>query len=322
MSAGTSVSVCIPTYNAAEFLREAVGSALAQTRPPDEIVVVDDGSTDHTREVCRSFGARVRYVRQERDGTLGAGARARAMREARGEWLALLDHDDLWLPRKLERQLAAAAAHPDAAAVFARHRPVDAAGRPTGPPAELSGADVRHDARAAYHLLLRKNHFAPSSALLRRAFFAEHGVTDPRRVGCADWDLWLSVARGGHAIVVVEDELVDYRVFPDQFCADKGRLAAALERTLASQRRRLHPDCADCRESFRAGREHVAFVYRVAVNALLDEYHAATRAGQLPRALPFLWDAVRTAPSEVLRPRRLAAVSKNALLGALRGVRF
>ncbi|HEV2765705.1 MAG TPA: glycosyltransferase, partial [Pyrinomonadaceae bacterium] len=73
-----SVSVCIPAYNAAEFLREAIESALGQTRPPDEVLVVDDGSTDHTREVCEGFGARVRYVRQENDGTLGAGARARA----------------------------------------------------------------------------------------------------------------------------------------------------------------------------------------------------------------------------------------------------
>ena len=314
-----TVSVCIPTYNAAEYLRLAIESALAQTRPPDEIIVVDDGSPDHTREVCESFGARVRYILQENDRTLGAGARAHAMREATGDWIALLDHDDLWRPDKLERQFAALAEHPDAFAVFTRFRSVDGEGRPACEEAPLSGGTVRHEPRDAFHLLLQENHFAPSTALVRRSFVAEHGVTDPREVGCADWDLWLSIVRHGHPVLVIEERLVDYRVFPEQFCSDKRRLAAALERTLEAQRRHLHPGCDGCRENFRAGREHVRMVYGVAARTFLDQYHTSARAGELPRALPFLWDAVRAAPGEVLRPRRLAAVSKNALLAPLRG---
>jgi hypothetical protein len=317
----SSVSVCIPTYNAAEYLRAAIESALAQTRPPDEIIVVDDGSPDHTREVCESFGAKVRYILQENDGTLGAGARARAMREATGDWIALLDHDDLWLPDKLEKQLSAARQHPDAFAVFTRFRPVDAEGNLLPERGPVSGEVVRLEAHEAFHVLLQENHFAPSSALVRRGFVAEHGVTDPREVGCADWDLWLSIVRHGHPVLVLEERLTLYRVFPEQFCTDKRRLAAALERTLEAQRPHLREGCEGCRENFRAGREHVRMVYGVAARTLLDQYHASALSGELPRALPFLWSAVRAAPGEVLRPRRLAAVSKNALLAPLRSKR-
>ncbi len=313
-----SVSVCIPTYNAAEYLREAIKSALSQTRPPDEIIVVDDGSPDHTREVCESFGTAVRYILQENDGTLGAGARAHAMREAKCDWIALLDHDDLWAEDKLEKQLRAAEAHPDAFAVFTRFRSIDGEGQLFPEAAPLSGEVVRMEARDAFHYLLQENHLAPSTAMVRRSFVAEHGVTEPREVGCADWDLWLSIVRAGHPILVLEEYLTLYRVFPEQFCTDKRRLAAALERTLEAQRRHLHADCADCRENFRTGREHVRMVYGVAARTLLDSYHAEALAGELPRALPFLWSAVRAAPGEVLRPRRLAAVSKNAVLATLK----
>jgi len=312
-----TVSVAIPTYNGGEYLREAIASALAQTRAPDEIIVVDDGSTDHTRAVCESFGSQVKYFYQENDGTLGAGARGHAMRQASGDWIALLDHDDRWLPMKLGAQLAAAAANPDAFAVFTRYQVIDEIGKLIHSPEDLSGEAIKLPSRDAFHLLLRENPYCPSSAIVRRGFFLAQGVTDPTTVGCADWDLWLSIARR-HPIVLIDQELTEYRVFPEQYCADKNRLAAALERTLMSQRASLHANCEGCRENFRAGQAHVEKVYSVAARTLLDRYHASSRAGELLQALPFLWSAVRASPKEVLRPRRLAAVSKNAVLAPLR----
>lgn len=95
----------IPTYNRAKWLPETIGSVLAQTRPPLEVIVVDDGSTDETREVCDRFPSRVRYIRQDNAG-VGA-ARNRGAAAARGEWLAFLDSDDLWTSEKLEVQMAA-----------------------------------------------------------------------------------------------------------------------------------------------------------------------------------------------------------------------
>lgn len=104
MSGTPTVSVVIPTYNRAEWLPASVGSVLAQTVKPLEILIVDDGSTDNTQEVCAGFPAPVRYLRQENAGV--SSARNLGMSEAKGDYVALLDSDDLWVPRKLEIQLA------------------------------------------------------------------------------------------------------------------------------------------------------------------------------------------------------------------------
>jgi len=104
MSNKTTVSVVIPCYNAAPFLQETLDSVLGQTVPPLEVIVVDDGSTDDSGAIAQSYGPPVRVIRQENRGE--SVARNRGIDEAQGEWVALLDADDRWLPRKLERQLA------------------------------------------------------------------------------------------------------------------------------------------------------------------------------------------------------------------------
>lgn len=98
-----TVSVVIPLYNARDVIRETIGTVLAQTWKDYEIIVVDDGSTDGSGEVVRSFGDNVRYGRQENAGV--AMARNHGMAESKGAYIALLDHDDLWDPTKLEKQV-------------------------------------------------------------------------------------------------------------------------------------------------------------------------------------------------------------------------
>ncbi|MCH7808471.1 MAG: glycosyltransferase family 2 protein, partial [Planctomycetes bacterium] len=95
------ISVVIPAYQAASLLRRTVGDVLNQTLAPSEIIVVDDGSTDATAEVARSFGERVHYVYQENAGV--AAARNRGIAAASAEWIAFLDADDGWSPDHLER---------------------------------------------------------------------------------------------------------------------------------------------------------------------------------------------------------------------------
>jgi glycosyltransferase involved in cell wall biosynthesis len=100
------VSAIIPTYNRRNYIFRAIDSVLGQTAPVDEIIVVDDGSTDGTVESIRDrYGPRVAVFRQDNMGV--SAARTRGIEEARGEWIAFLDSDDVWLPTKLERQFEA-----------------------------------------------------------------------------------------------------------------------------------------------------------------------------------------------------------------------
>lgn len=100
------VSALIPTYNRRTQVTRAIESVLAQSVPVEEIIVVDDGSTDGSAEAIRScYGSRVAIYRQENAGV--SSARNRGIREAQGEWIAFLDSDDVWLPTKIERQLEA-----------------------------------------------------------------------------------------------------------------------------------------------------------------------------------------------------------------------
>jgi glycosyltransferase involved in cell wall biosynthesis len=98
------ISVLIPAFNAEAYIAEAVQSVLAQTLPPAEIVVFDDGSTDSSRGLLKGFGDKIRLLGPERLGF--TGARNRLLAEARHEWIAFHDADDIWMPRKLEIQVA------------------------------------------------------------------------------------------------------------------------------------------------------------------------------------------------------------------------
>lgn len=114
------ISVVIPTYNSAPFIRITLDSVLAQTRPPDEILVLDDGSTDETVSILRSYGPHIIFHAQQNRGV--AHARNVLCREARGDLVAFLDHDDIWHPRYLEVQQQRFLKNPRATAFFTLHR--------------------------------------------------------------------------------------------------------------------------------------------------------------------------------------------------------
>src|SRR5262245_53290785 len=156
------VSVVIPAYNGAEFLPAAIDSVLAQTHKAFETIVVDDGSTDNTREVCESYGQAVKYYYQANDGTMGGGARARAVREATGQWIALLDQDDRWLPEKIEKQLRTLEKSPEAAAAFTGFQEIDSRGRVFDRSFQPAASG------SVFHLLLTGNLYVASSALISR----------------------------------------------------------------------------------------------------------------------------------------------------------
>jgi glycosyltransferase involved in cell wall biosynthesis len=106
-----SVSVVIPAYNAEKYIGRAIDSVLAQTRQADEIIVVDDGSTDSTADVVQAYGDKVHFIRQKNGGA--SVARNTGIEAANSEWIAFLDADDEWLPGKLEKQIEHLKRNPD-----------------------------------------------------------------------------------------------------------------------------------------------------------------------------------------------------------------
>lgn len=129
-----TITVYIPSYNQKAFLAEAIESVLGQTRLPDEIIIIDDASSDGSRELIRSYAERhpglVRAVLRERNAGI-AHVRNEALRMATGEWITYVDGDDRWLPRKLELEAAAAGIN-GASLVFSNHAVISAKGDRTG----------------------------------------------------------------------------------------------------------------------------------------------------------------------------------------------
>lgn len=208
-------SVIIPTYNSAAWVGDAIESVLRQTAAPREVIVVDDGSADDTAAVVRRMGPLARYVRQDNAGP--AAARNRGASLARGDWLAFLDADDLWLPEKLERQLAAAERDAADAAFCAmiQHGP---AGQRL---VRYAGGTARCDLLPA---MMRTNVLSGggSTLLVRRRTFTALGGFDGSVGGSEDRDLFIRLV-DQYPIAYVREPLVRIRVGPLRYGGDLAR---------------------------------------------------------------------------------------------------
>jgi len=194
------VSVVIPTYNRAHFLPEAIRSVLAQTVPVYEIIVVDDDSTDNTVEVLAPFGDKIRYFKQKNQGP--SAARNYAMREAKGNWIAFLDSDDLWVPEKNQLQLEFLRQHPTIDFVFGNLTNFNEQKCDETP--EILDAKVYAYFQAnSAHLkdfllqLLLCNPVPTSAALFRTTTLPQTGPLDEKMRYCEDYDFWLRLALVG-----------------------------------------------------------------------------------------------------------------------------
>lgn len=194
----------IPTYNRRELVQRAIDSVLAQTHPVDEILVVDDGSTDGTGEALRArYGERIRYHRQDNAGV--SAARNAGMALATGRYFALLDSDDLWLPEKTARQVGWLDAHPEFGMVLCDVVRVDADGTPYD---TFHRRDVLREDGWALRWLLLNPSLVPASVMFRREVFETCGGFDPTLRTAEDIDFHLRVARQWR-IGVVEAPLVE-----------------------------------------------------------------------------------------------------------------
>ena len=223
-----TVSVIIPAYNAEPFITETVQSALDQTFKDLEVIVVDDGSSDQTVARLEAFGDRVRIHRQANAGV--ARARNAGVAIAKGSWIAFLDADDLWLPLKLQRQMASAA---DAPLLYTDRFNI---GARKELPLLQSEAQPMRDGDIFMALLLEGNFITNSSVVLRRELFETLGGFAYGVSPAEDWDLWLRVTERHHARLCPEP-LVRYRFHPDGASRNHQRMAEVRTKVIS---RALH----------------------------------------------------------------------------------
>jgi glycosyltransferase involved in cell wall biosynthesis len=213
------VSAVIPAFNYGRYIADAIDSVLAQTRPPQEVIVVDDGSTDDTRTRVSRYGGRVRYVHQANRGL--SAARNTGIREASHEWIAFLDADDVWHPEKLEVEFNAISPLGDVL-FFGSSRAADLQRPlPTGP-------NVR---RLTVRDFLCWMPLSGSSAVVHRSCFAAVGGFDEDLRSVEDRDMWLRlVARFPAA--AVEAGCWWYREHPQQMNRNAARMHENYTRVL------------------------------------------------------------------------------------------
>lgn len=225
-----NVSAIIPAFNSAAFISEAIDSVRAQTSFVDDIIVIDDGSTDSTKQIAAGYPG-IKLISQNHLGP--AAARNTGIRQARSEVIAFLDSDDLWLPNKIEKQLSALASNPTAGFSFATlstFHMSDAAKIPSELylPHELRRWFESHTYREGaafgdvYPLLLRTNCMQTSSVVARRDALIEVGMFDESLIHGEDHDLWLRLARRWPAVYLV-DPIAEYRIHPSALSGSGGK---------------------------------------------------------------------------------------------------
>jgi glycosyltransferase involved in cell wall biosynthesis len=278
----------MPVYNGARFVSRAIESVLQQTYRDVELVIVNDGSPDDSADVIRPYLAdpRIKYVEQANAGV--AAARNRALREASGEFVGLIDQDDVWLPDKVARQVQLLAAHPDVALVHCSALPIDDDDR-------LLAAHTWHagDApRSGYADIFMGNPIRACTALFRRDAAVAAGGFDPDpAINFADeYDLWLRIARWSD-IVYDATPLAHYRVHDSNNSADKAMMVRA---TLAVLRKALRTQAEAAQRVGAASiRERFARLH-------LTLYRARTRQHRRAAALAEWMCAFWTAPRMAL----------------------
>jgi glycosyltransferase involved in cell wall biosynthesis len=215
------ISVVIPAYNCEAYIETTINSILNQQGGFDvEVVVINDGSTDRTGEICRRIEGPVRVIDQKNSGV--CVARNHGIREAKGDFIALVDHDDFWMPSKLLGQMAAFEGAPQADVVFTRFvwwRPnpqdgkhpdpseFEAEARPQGIAPDFSGW--------IYHQMLLDSWILTSTALARMSVVKASGGFDESLPYGEDWDFWLRISRQSQFVKLNEATTL-YRQHPTQ----------------------------------------------------------------------------------------------------------
>jgi glycosyltransferase involved in cell wall biosynthesis len=225
------VSIIIPNYNNAHFLGDAIQSVLNQTYQNFEVIVVDDGSTDNSRDVVSNYFDRIRYIWQENKG-LG-GARNTGIMAAQAEYVGFLDADDQWYPNFLEVMVSLTQKYPDVAIYYSKARYMDEDGEDL--PQSVGVRTIPPD--GIYQALLHANFIIPSTVLAKRSVIIDEGLFDQdckSLHGCEDWDLWLRIAPN-YKFIGIPLSLVRYRLHGQTFSSNPSHMEEAVRAVINKQ---------------------------------------------------------------------------------------
>lgn len=271
-----TVSVIIPTYNRAYLIGRAIQSVLNQTYQDFEIIVVDDGSTDNTEEIVRSFkNKRIKYIRHEKNKG-GAAARNTGIKVARGEYIAFQDSDDEWLPEKLERQMR----------VF-ENAPLEVGVVYTGfyrlqnnKKTYIPSSRIIQKEGNIFSNLLKGNFVTMQAAVVKTGCFERAGMFDENLPRLQDWELFIRIAKYYHFKCIDEPLVISYYQ-PHSISADKNALIRAQRLILEKHFEEIKKD------------------KKVFASHYFSLGHLSCSSGEFSRGRSYLIKAIKTYPIDI-----------------------
>jgi len=293
------VSVIIPTYNSARFIAGTLDSVFAQSFRDFEVIVVDDGSTDNTREILQPYLNRIQYSYQQNSER--SAARNNALSHASGGYIAFLDSDDLWAPEKLARQVAVLDDNPQVSLVFSQARYVDEGSNPVSFCGQtIDGEPGDGLVIADYSIpLLSSNVVAGggSAAMVRRWMLDKAGKFDLDLVQSEDWDMWVRLAQLG-PFAYIPEPLTAYRVYGWKKLLNRQMDEESIQQHLRIVDKNLAGWQGDPQEKLRLRNEALRF-------ALVLATQAAYQLDGLPAGQDFLRRAIQVDPALGTREKLL-----------------
>ena len=275
-----TISVIVPAYNAERTILETITSVLQQTFSDFELIVINDGSTDRTLELLNSENDPRLKVFSYPNGGVSV-ARNRGITQARGEFIAVLDADDVWTPDKLELQVAALQQHPEAGVAYSWAYYMDEEGKSIQP-----SEPVYFAGNVYAQLLVNDFVVSCSNCLIRRQAVESVGEFDPAVAGAADWDYWLRLALHW-SFVVVPKHQVFYRISSGSMQSNVEFMEHCNLRVIEKGFQTAPPEIQSLKN------QSLANTYRYSAHLYLTRVGSADAAKQ---ATQKLWMAIRLYP--------------------------
>jgi glycosyltransferase involved in cell wall biosynthesis len=280
------VSIIIPTWNGSAFIAETIQSVLNQSYTKIEILVIDDGSTDDTPDIVEAFGAPVRLIRQRNGGT--AAARNTGLVEARGDWIAFLDHDDLWIPSKISLQVTTATSNAPCALYGGVQFFESSTRRVTCTHIPPAGID--------FHQLLGFEIVALQSLICPTSAARAVGGFDTSLKGTDDWDFCIRLALT-IPLIRVPETLVHVRIHDGQAGRQRESMFNGCRRVLMKNCRTHQTGCLECSRARRRARHRINASY---YEHLREEIVTGLGSGNLIRTAKASFQALTKTPDQLI----------------------